>query len=115
MKYYYEPPEKWIVEHAAIYICNHPLYDKCTLFKKGDYGLALIQQKFNHKTKQSWWGPIDPWLIEDLYSQPGWLDWFYQHCGGCKDGLYPTVTVRKAMWAMRMKPLKRQYWEELAK
>ena len=28
-----------------------------------------------------------------------------------KDGLYPTVTVRKLMWALRMKPLKKERWE----
>lgn len=34
------------------YICNHPVYDRCTLFKIGDRGLAVIQQRFNAETKK---------------------------------------------------------------
>lgn len=33
------------------YICNHPVYDRCTLFKIGDRGLAVIQQRFNAEIK----------------------------------------------------------------
>lgn len=29
-----------------------------------------------------------------------------------ENGLYPTVTARKIMWKLRMKPLKKEYWEE---
>lgn len=28
-----------------------------------------------------------------------------------KDGIYPTMTVRQAMWAAKMKPLKKERWE----
>lgn len=28
-----------------------------------------------------------------------------------KDGLYPTVTVRQIMWALKMKPIPRERWE----
>ena len=27
------------------------------------------------------------------------------------DGLYPTVTIRQIMWALKMKPIQRQRWE----
>lgn len=29
----------------------------------------------------------------------------------CTDGLYPTVTIRQIMWALKMKPIQRQRWE----
>lgn len=29
----------------------------------------------------------------------------------CTDGLYPTVTIRQIMWALKMKPLPRERWE----
>ena len=31
--------------------------------------------------------------------------------GECTDGLYPTVTIRQIMWALKMKPIQRQRWE----
>ncbi len=29
----------------------------------------------------------------------------------CTDGVYPTVTIRQIMWALKMKPLARERWE----
>ena len=31
--------------------------------------------------------------------------------GMATDGLYPTVTIRQIMWALKMKPIKRERWE----
>lgn len=93
------------------YICDHPVYSVCTLFKIGDKGLAVIQQRFDPATKATSWGPVDPWLTDQLYLQPGFKSFFDERCGDCKKGLYPTVTVRQLMWALRMKPLKRERWE----
>lgn len=31
--------------------------------------------------------------------------------GTCTDGLWPTVTIRQIMWALKMKPLQKQRWE----
>jgi hypothetical protein len=95
------------------YICDHPVYDTCTLFKIDNRGLAVIQQRYDEKTKSTWWSEIDPWLANDLYLHPKFLDFFEERSGECTDGLYPTVTVRQLMWALKMKPIKRERWETL--
>lgn len=53
MKYYYEKPETWD-NVGQTYICDHLLYNRCTLFKKGKKGLAVIQEHFNKKKQ----GPV---------------------------------------------------------
>jgi hypothetical protein len=111
MMYYYEPPELWTMNHGKIYTCDHPLYRRATLYLDHDQGLCIVQQRFNSAQKIFWWGPIDPWLVDDIFNHPEFLGWFSKHCGNCKDGLYPTYPVRKVMWALRMKPLEKQAWE----
>lgn len=111
MRYHYEKPHIYLSKYGETYICDHPIYNKCTLYKIGNIGLAVIQQRFDSKTKQTWWSDIDPWLIDDIYLHPRFLDFFKNKAGKCKDGLYPTVTVRQIMWALKMKPIKREKWE----
>ena len=96
---------------AKTYACNHPLYSKCTLYKIKDYGLAVIQQRFNLETKTTYWTEIDPWLIDEIYIQPGFKKYFNQMSGIEQSGLYPTVNVRQLMWALRMKPMRKERWE----
>lgn len=78
MKYYYEKPETWD-NTGQTYICDHPLYNRCTLFKKGKKGLAVIQEHFNEKTKARWWGTIVPWLASDIYKNCNFKNIFDQH------------------------------------
>lgn len=112
MKYYYEKPDNW-VGAGETYICDHPLYNKCTLFRDGRLGLAVIQEHFDISRKVRWWGAVEPWIAGDIYLSDGFKLYFRENAG-VKDskGLYPTVTVRKIMWALRMKPLRREFWEE---
>lgn len=77
----------------------------------GDKGLAVIQQRFDSDTKSTWWGEVDPWLTDDLYLHPKFKEYFDKRAGACTDGLYPTVTIRQIMWALKMKPIKRERWE----
>jgi hypothetical protein len=97
--------------YGSLYICSHPVYSYCTLYKIGDRGLAVIQQRFDPDSKKSWWGEIDPWLTDDLYLHPKFKEFFDARSGMCMDGLYPTVTVRQIMWALKMKPIRRERWE----
>lgn len=92
-------------------VCSHPVYDKCTLYQIEDRGLAVIQQKFDPETKTTWWGEIDPWLTDSLYLHPKFKEFFDDRSGPCTDGLYPTVTIRQIMWALKMKPIPRERWE----
>ena len=111
MRYHYEKQPVYSEMYGQTYICDHPVYSKCTLFKIENYGLAVIQQRFNTDLKSTWWGELDPWLIDDIYLQPKFKKFFDERSGKCTDGLYPTVTVRQIMWALKMKPIPRERWE----
>lgn len=111
MRYHYEKPTIYYSIYGDTYSCNHPVYDKCTLFQMDNKGLAVIQQRFNKDNKKTWWGEIDPWLTDALYLHPGFKAFFDERSGECTDGLYPTVTIRQIMWALKIKPIPRERWE----
>ena len=52
MRYHYQKPDIYLSMYGELYICNHPVYDRCTLFTIGDKGLAVIQQRFSADTKK---------------------------------------------------------------
>lgn len=62
MRYHYEKPKLYTTAYGSIYICNHPVYNSCTLFKEENKGLAVIQQRFDKHTKKTYWTEIDEWL-----------------------------------------------------
>lgn len=111
MRYHYEKPDLYIPIYGETYECNHPVYNKCTLFKINDKGLAIIQQRYDSNTKSTWWSELDPWLPNDLYLNTRFKQFFDKRSGVCNEGLYPTVTIRQIMWALKMKPLRRERWE----
>ena len=110
MRYHYEKPKEWSGHHGMTYRCDHMLYSRCTLFREGDLGLAVVQQRFNKNLKCYFYGPIDPWLIDDIYNNPLFGSYFSENAGNCKDGIFPTVEIRKLMWRLRMKPLETEEW-----
>jgi hypothetical protein len=97
--------------YGTKYMCDHPVYSECTLFEIDDKGLAIIQQRYDPNTKRTWWGEIDPWLTDEIYLHIKFRDFFDKRAGKEKDGIYPTVTVRQIMWALKLKPVKRERWE----
>lgn len=111
MRYHFEKPKIYLSLYGRIYICDHPVYSRCTLFEIGDKGLAVIQQRYSNTDKSTTWGEIDDWITDAIYLHPGFKDYFDKRAGNCTDGLYPTVTVRQIMWALKMKPIKRERWE----
>lgn len=111
MRYHYEKPITYSSMYGTTYLCDHSVYSKCTLFKINDNGLAVVQQRYNQNDKFAYWTEIDPWLIDELYLHEKFEMFFNERSGECKDGLYPTVTVRQLMWGLKMKPLPRERWE----
>lgn len=97
--------------YGATYNCNHPVYNSCTLYLIEEKGLAIIQQRYDKRTKRTWWSEIDPWLTDLLYLHPKFKDFFEDRAGWCTDGLYPTVSIRQIMWALKLKPMPRERWE----
>lgn len=110
MRYHTIKPDLYFTYWGETYKCNHPVYDQCTLFKNDTIGLAIIQQRIDI-CKRTYWTEIDPWLNNVIYMNSGFIDYFNTHAGVSIDGLYPTVTVRQIMWALRIKPIKRERWE----
>lgn len=112
MRYHYEKPSFYSSMYGDIHICDHPVYNTCTLFKMYNKGLAVIQQRYDPSTKQTRWSEIDPWLTDILYLHPKFKTLFDERSGECTDeGLYPTITIRQIMWALKMKPLPKERWE----
>lgn len=111
MRYHFEKPDVYLSMYGDTYACDHPVYDKCTLFKIGNLGLAVIQQRRDPGTKTTWWDEIDPWLTDALYLHPKFKEYFYDRAGEPVDGLYPTVTIRQIMWALKLKPMLKERWE----
>lgn len=111
MRYHYEKPDLYTSMYGVTYICDHPVYNRCTLYTIGKRGLAVIQQRFDKGTKNTYWDAIDPWLTDDLYLHTNFKKFFDDRADEPKDGLYPTVSVRQIMWAMKMKPIPREQWE----
>ena len=111
MRYHYEKPTIYRSMYGSTYSCDHPVYNNCTVYKIGNLGLAVIQQRYNADKKTTQWGEIDPWLTDVLYLHPKFKEFFDERAGECTDGLYPTVTIRQIMWALKMKPLPKERWE----
>ena len=111
MRYHYEKPAIYFSVYGDTYECDHPVYDKCTLYKIGDKGLAVIQQRFDTASKATWWSEIDPWLTDTIYLHNKFKEFFDARASEAVDGLYPTVSVRQIMWALKLKPIPRERWE----
>ena len=111
MRYHYEQPSVYSSMYGVTHVCDHPVYDRCTLYNIGDLYLAVIQQRYDQNTKTTWWGEIDPWLTDALYLHPKFKAFFDDRAGKKIGGLYPTVTIRQIMWALKMKPIPRERWE----
>ena len=111
MRYHYQSQNKTRQRYGTVYICNHPVYDRCTLYTIHDKGLAVIQQRYDQETKHTYWTEIDPELQDEIFLHPNFLLYFRAMAKPSVNGLYPTVTIRQIMWALRMKPLKKQRWE----
>lgn len=111
MRYHYEKPTTYFSMYGETYVCDHPVYSKGTLFKIGDRGLVVIQQRYNAANKTTRWGEIDPWLTDILYLHPKFKAFFDERAKEDTNGLYPTVNIRQIMWALKIKPLPKERWE----
>lgn len=109
--YYKLPDVKLNNLYGKLYICNHPCYSQCTLYTKGEKGIAVIQQRYDPRTKHTWWTSIDPWLADDIYLSPGFQEFLTGHSDIPNNGIYPTFTVRQVMRRLHIPPLVKEPWE----
>lgn len=107
MRYFYDECSVPFRNHK----CEHPLYRQCTLYFKENLGLAVVKKHYNERLKMFWFGPIENTLAMDISRNEKFKAFFDENaCEGCDD-IFPTFDIRKIMWALRMKPLRKQYWE----
>lgn len=111
MRYHFEKPIIYLSMYGQRYLCDHPVYHSCTLFLIEEKGLAVIQQRYDPEAKATFWTEVDAWLTDALYLHPKFKEFFDNRARVCTGGLYPTVTIRQIMWALKMKPLPKQRWE----
>ena len=111
MRYHYKKPLIYLSMYGTTYTCDHPIYNRCTLYQIDNKGLSVIQQRFDEDEKATWWSEIDPWLTDVLYLHPRFKEFFDERSGAATDGLYPTVTIRQIMWALKIKPMPKERWE----
>lgn len=112
MKYFYVKPENYIRLYGKDISVNHPLIRSGTLFTEGGRGFIVVQQRFEKLSKSFYWSSIDDYLCNDIYLNPNFPKIFREIAKGQTDELYPIITVRRLMWALRMKPLRKEYYEE---
>lgn len=107
MKYYYQKPEVTTPLYGETVILEHPVYKIGTQFIQNGRGLIITQKRFT--AKYLYWDAIDPWLANDIYLHPKFPEFFREHA---TESDYPIFQLRKVMWALRMKPLPKEFWEE---
>ena len=106
MKYFYEKPDRHIQSYGEQIILDHPVFKIGTLFEIDGRGIIFVQKRFT--AKYAYWDAIDPWLANDIYLHPKFKDYFQKFS---REENYEIIPVRKVMWALRMKPLPKEYWE----
>lgn len=47
MRYHYTKPKLYSSMYGETYECDHSVYDRCTLIKMDQKGLAIIQQRYD--------------------------------------------------------------------
>ena len=113
MKYFYEERKDSRKLPGIIYIHranNHLFLDGTLYYEKGN-GLVVVRKYFDKASKRVYYGPLPKALANDIYEREGFQDEFTKLAGPRNAGGYPFVDVRKLMWALRMKPLKKDIWE----
>lgn len=107
MKYHYKKPEVIASIYGEKITLDHPVYKMGTLFVMDERGLVIVQRRFT--AKYAYWDAIDPWLANDIYLHPRFPEYFLKNSRGEN---FPIIPVRKVMWALRMKPLPKEFWED---
>ena len=73
MRYHYIPGRIDSSIYAKIYICDHPVYSRCTLYRNGNVGLAVIQQRYDAKRKYTWLRPMNT-SVTRMMKTTIWID-----------------------------------------
>lgn len=108
MKYYYQKPELCVQVFGRPVSLDHPVYKSGTLYSENGKGVIVTQKHFSAETRECWWGAVDVWIANDIYTSKNFPEWFFRHA---TETDYPIFTLRTLMWTLRMKPLPKEDWE----
>lgn len=109
MKYFYQKPEHSARIYGKVVALKHPVYQAGTLYEDHGLGLIVVQQKFDETRRECRWTAIDADIANDIYLSSRFPAFFAENA---TYGDYPIFQLRKLMWALRIKPLPREYWED---
>ncbi|MBQ9250672.1 MAG: hypothetical protein IJ179_09945 [Oscillospiraceae bacterium] len=109
MKYYYEPPQIIVPVYGEVVTLKHPVFQSGTLYFERERGIIVVQQYFDIDKKACQWKAVNPGLANDIYLSSRFHEFFLEHA---TEENFPIYQVRKLMWALRMKPLSREPWED---
>lgn len=113
MKYFYQPQRQSVrVFGKPIVLEDHPIYRSGTLYLENGKGLIAVQKYFNSEWKSCYWDHVEYGIANDLYLAPGFFEFFQQNA---MESDYPIFELRKLMWILRMKPLRKEDWENYFK
>ena len=108
MKYHYKEPDVNVrVYGIEIVLNNHPVYESGTLYLENGRSIIVTQRHF--KDKACYWGSVDPGIANGIYLSPNFPKFFQENAREMDPPIFP---LRKIMWELRMKPLKREAWED---
>ena len=108
MKYYYQKPDICVRVFGKPIALDHPIYKSGTLYLENGRGLIVIQKHFESEVKECYWGSVDAWIANDIYTSNNFPEFFFRNA---LEEDYPIFQLRKLMWALRMKPLRKEEWE----
>ena len=110
MKYYYQPQSQSIrVFGRPIVLEDHPIYRGGTLYFEQGKGIIVVQKYFSPEWKSCYWDYVDYGIANDLYLAPKFYEFFHQNA---TEEDHPIFELRKLMWELRMKPLRKETWED---
>lgn len=108
MKYFCEKPDICVRVFGEPVSLDHPIYKGGTLYFENSKGLIVTQKHFNPERKECYWGTVECWIANDIYLSKNFSKYFFQNA---TETDFPIIELRKLMWALRMKPLKKEEWE----
>lgn len=107
MRYFYRTGEVCVAMYGEPIKLAHDIYRNGTLFRQDGKGL-VVTRLMMHSDKSFSWEALDPALANDIYLSERFPEFFAEHAASTD---WPIFPVRKVMWALRMKPLPKEFWE----
>lgn len=110
MRYFYEESKINTPIFGKVYANENSLYRSSTLYFEKGRGLCVVRLRFDENSKSFYFSHLEYSLANNIYLSDGFKEYFNSHA---RKYPYPVVNVRKIMWALRMKPLRKEFYEEI--